>query len=48
MDMKNRTLQGGDSYPSCLAGIKRDQLKSCQFRSKLVCFRETDIIQVED
>jgi hypothetical protein len=29
-NMKNRTLQGGDSYPSCLAGIKGGQLRSRQ------------------
>jgi hypothetical protein len=34
-DMKNRTLQGGDSYPSCLAGIKGGQLRSHQFRSEV-------------
>jgi hypothetical protein len=28
MDMKNRTLQGGDSYPSRLAGIKGEAVSS--------------------
>jgi hypothetical protein len=35
MDMKNRTLQGGDSYPSHLAGIKGGQLRSRQFRCEV-------------
>jgi hypothetical protein len=35
MDMKNRPLQGGDSYPSRLAGIKGGQLRRCQFRSEV-------------
>jgi hypothetical protein len=34
-NMKNRTLQGGDSYPRHLAGIKGGQLRSCQFRSEV-------------
>jgi hypothetical protein len=33
MDMKNGTLQGGDSHPGRLAGIKAGQLKGCQFSS---------------
>jgi hypothetical protein len=31
--MKSRTLQGGESYPSCLAGIG-GQLRSRQFRRR--------------
>jgi hypothetical protein len=30
-DMTNRTLQGGDSYPRRLAGIKGEQFRSRQF-----------------
>jgi hypothetical protein len=33
-DMKNKTLQGGDSYPSRLAGIKGGQLRSHQVRRR--------------
>jgi hypothetical protein len=32
--MKNRTLQGVDSYPTRLAGIKGEQLRSRPFRSE--------------
>jgi hypothetical protein len=39
MDMKNRTLEGGDSYHSHRAGIKGGQ----SVRSELVFFQETDI-----
>jgi hypothetical protein len=31
--MKMGTLQGGDSYPGRLAGIKGGQLRNCQFSS---------------
>jgi hypothetical protein len=34
-DMKNRTLQGGDSYSSGLAGIKGGRLRILQFRSEV-------------
>jgi hypothetical protein len=34
-DMKNRTLQGGDSCPNHLAGIKGGQLRSHQSRSEV-------------
>jgi hypothetical protein len=34
MDMKKRTLHGGDSYPSRLAGIKGGQLRSHQLRKQ--------------
>jgi hypothetical protein len=33
--MKNRILQGGDSHPICLEGIKGSQLRSRQFRSEV-------------
>jgi hypothetical protein len=32
--MKNRALQGCDSYPSILTGIKGGKLRSREFRSK--------------
>jgi hypothetical protein len=31
--MTNKTLQGGDSYPSHLAGINGEQLRGRQFKS---------------
>jgi hypothetical protein len=34
-DMKNRTLQGGDSYPGCLAGVRGGQLISRHFTSEV-------------
>jgi hypothetical protein len=45
MDTRNRTLQGGDFYPSYLADMKGSQMTP-RGRNELVCFRETDIIQV--
>jgi hypothetical protein len=51
MDMTNRTLQGGDSYQSCPAGIKAEQLSleakfrlqngSQEFRSEVMIYEET-------
>jgi hypothetical protein len=32
--MASGTLEGGESYPSCLAGIKGEQLRSHPFRVK--------------
>jgi hypothetical protein len=34
MDMKNRTLQGGDSYPSCLVGIKERPVEKSSVQKK--------------
>jgi hypothetical protein len=40
--MKNRILQGGDSYPGHLAGIKGGQLRSHQFSSEVRRTQETE------
>jgi hypothetical protein len=45
MDARNRTLQRGDFYPSRLLDIKEGQTRP-RSRSELVCFQETDIVQV--
>jgi hypothetical protein len=44
--MKNRTLQGGDFYPSRLAGVKGSQLRSRirhDYITKL-CRRQAEVI----